>query len=104
MFQNLKYDDKHFCFFFFFWSERIKGGTSDYNSDIWSLGMVVVECVIRHFPYMHYEDHKSGQRFFELLEAIVESPPPSTPLNQLFPQICSFIFVYFIPTLTSVPH
>ena len=66
--------------------------------------MVVVECAIRHFPYMQYEDQKSGQSFFELLEAIVESPPPSAPLNQLFPQICSFIFVYFIPTLTSVPH
>lgn len=71
--------------------ERIKGSTYDYSSDIWSLGMVALECAIGHFPYMQSEDQQSGPSFYELLEAIVESPPPSAPPDQFSPEFCSFI-------------
>jgi len=71
--------------------ERISGSTYDYSSDIWSLGMVVLECAIGRFPYMQSEDQQSWPSFYELLEAIVESPPPSAPSDQFSPEFCSFV-------------
>ncbi|KAL3747614.1 hypothetical protein ACJRO7_016419 [Eucalyptus globulus] len=71
--------------------ERISGSTYDYSSDIWSLGMVVLECAIGRFPYMQSEDQQSWPSFYELLEAIVESPPPSAPADQFSPEFCLFV-------------
>ncbi|KAF5458943.1 hypothetical protein F2P56_022935 [Juglans regia] len=71
--------------------ERISGSTYDYSCDIWSLGMVVLECAIGRFPYMQSEDHQTWPSFYELLEAIVESPSPSAPADQFSPEFCSFV-------------
>ncbi|KAG6391948.1 hypothetical protein SASPL_149712 [Salvia splendens] len=71
--------------------ERISGSTYDYKSDIWSLGMVILECAIGRFPYAKSEDHQSGPSFYELLQAIVGTPPPSAPADQFSPEFCSFI-------------
>ncbi|KAH1033368.1 hypothetical protein J1N35_045542 [Gossypium stocksii] len=71
--------------------ERISGSTYDYSSDIWSLGMVVLECAIGRFPYMQSEDQQSWPSFYELLEAIVEKPPPTAPSDQFSPEFCSFV-------------
>ncbi|KAH9762667.1 mitogen-activated protein kinase kinase 6 [Citrus sinensis] len=71
--------------------ERISGSTYDYSSDIWSLGLVVLECAIGRFPYMQSEDQQSWPSFYELLEAIVESPPPTAPPDQFSPEFCSFV-------------
>ncbi|CAN6541073.1 unnamed protein product [Malus baccata var. baccata] len=71
--------------------ERISGSTYDYSCDIWSLGLVVLECAIGRFPYMQSEDQQSWPSFYELLEAIVESPPPSAPPDQFSPEFCSFV-------------
>ncbi|KAK8319250.1 hypothetical protein V6Z12_A13G229900 [Gossypium hirsutum] len=71
--------------------ERISGSTYDYSSDIWSLGMVVLECAIGRFPYMQSEDQQSWPSFYELLEAIVEKPPPTAPSDQFSPVFCSFV-------------
>ncbi|KAM2994035.1 hypothetical protein FF2_046055 [Malus domestica] len=71
--------------------ERISGSTYDYSCDIWSLGLVVLECAIGRFPYMQSEDQQSWPSFYELLEAIVESPPPSAPPDQFPPEFCSFV-------------
>ncbi|KAM1017206.1 hypothetical protein ACFX13_047532 [Malus domestica] len=71
--------------------ERISGSTYDYSCDIWSLGLVVLECAIGRFPYMQSEDQQSWPSFYELLEAIVESPPPSAHPDQFPPEFCSFV-------------
>lgn len=57
--------------------------------------MVALECAIGHFPYMQSEDQQSGPSFYELLEAIVESPPPSAPPDQFSPEFCSFISAWY---------
>ncbi|KAK8543203.1 hypothetical protein V6N12_015767 [Hibiscus sabdariffa] len=62
-----------------------------YSSDIWSLGMVVLECAIGRFPYMQSEDQQSWPSFYELLQAIVEKPPPTAPSDQFSPEFCSFV-------------
>ncbi|CDY39283.1 BnaC06g27080D [Brassica napus] len=71
--------------------ERISGSTYDYSSDIWSLGMSVLECAIGRFPYLESEDQQNPPSFYELLAAIVESPPPTAPSDQFSPEFCSFI-------------
>ncbi|XP_022754951.1 mitogen-activated protein kinase kinase 6-like isoform X2 [Durio zibethinus] len=71
--------------------ERISGSTYDYSSDIWSMGMVVLECAIGRFPYMQSEDQQSRPSFYELLEAIVEKPPPTAAPDQFSPEFCSFV-------------
>ncbi|KAI3923815.1 hypothetical protein MKW92_030831 [Papaver armeniacum] len=70
--------------------ERISGSTYDYSSDIWSLGMVILECTIGRFPYIQSEDQGSP-KFYELLQAIVGKPPPSAPPDQFSPEFCSAI-------------
>ncbi|KAL7168014.1 hypothetical protein ACSBR2_038447 [Camellia fascicularis] len=71
--------------------ERISGRTYDYKSDIWSLGMVILECAIGRFPYIQSEEQQAWPSFYELLEAIVGSPPPSAPPDQFSPEFCSFV-------------
>ncbi|XP_010249475.1 PREDICTED: mitogen-activated protein kinase kinase 6 [Nelumbo nucifera] len=71
--------------------ERITGSTYDYSSDIWSLGMVVLECAIGRFPYKQSEEQQGWPNFYELLETIVVKSPPSAPPDQFSPEFCSFI-------------
>ncbi|XXG78394.1 hypothetical protein AAC387_Pa08g2348 [Persea americana] len=71
--------------------ERISGSSYDYSSDIWSLGMVILECAIGRFPYISSEQEEGWLSFYELLEAIVDQPPPSAPPDQFSPEFCSFI-------------
>ncbi|KAM7509607.1 hypothetical protein LguiA_020060 [Lonicera macranthoides] len=71
--------------------ERISGSTYDYKSDIWSLGLVILECAIGRFPYIQSEDQQNWPSFYELLDAIVGSPPPSAPPDQFSPEFCSFV-------------
>lgn len=65
--------------------ERISGGKHGYISDIWSLGLVMLECATGQFPY------PPGGSFYELLEAVVEQPPPRAPPDQFSEEFCSFI-------------
>ncbi|CAH9066318.1 unnamed protein product [Cuscuta europaea] len=71
--------------------ERISGKTYDYKSDIWSLGMVILECAIGRFPYIQSEDQQKWPSFIELLQSIVGSPPPTAPPDQFSPEFCSFV-------------
>lgn len=65
--------------------ERIKGEKHGYLSDIWSLGLVMLECATGQFPYPSFES------FYELLEEVVDKPPPRAPPNDFSEEFCSFI-------------
>ncbi|KAK0570706.1 hypothetical protein LWI29_005282 [Acer saccharum] len=71
--------------------ERITGGKYSYKSDIWSLGLVLLECATGQFPYSPPEQGEGWASFYELMEAIVEQPPPSATSDQFTPEFCSFI-------------
>ncbi|OWM83083.1 mitogen-activated protein kinase kinase 2 [Punica granatum] len=71
--------------------ERIIGGKYGSKSDIWSLGLVLLECATGHFPYTPREQEEGWTNFYELMEAIVEEAPPSAPSDEFSPEFCSFI-------------
>ncbi|KAK4756915.1 hypothetical protein SAY87_007042 [Trapa incisa] len=70
--------------------ERITGCNYGNKSDIWSLGLVLLECATGHFPYKP-RDLEGWTNFYELMEAIVDDAPPSAPSDQFTPEFCSFI-------------
>ncbi|KAI3983061.1 hypothetical protein MKX01_035342 [Papaver californicum] len=70
--------------------ERISAGTYGYKSDIWSLGILLLECATGEFPYTPQEE-EGWISFYELLEAIVDHLPPCAPSDEFSPEFCSFI-------------
>jgi mitogen-activated protein kinase kinase 1 len=75
--------------------ERISGKKHGYMSDIWSLGLVMLECATGNFPY------PPGDSFYELLEAVVDKPPPSAPSDQYSPEFCSFISAWYMSSFNK---
>ncbi|XP_011016552.1 PREDICTED: mitogen-activated protein kinase kinase 2-like, partial [Populus euphratica] len=71
--------------------ERISGGKYGYKSDIWSLGLVLLECATGQFPFSPPELDEGWTNVYELMEAIVDQPPPSASSDQFSPEFCSFI-------------
>ncbi|KAH1116885.1 hypothetical protein GYH30_046318 [Glycine max] len=73
--------------------ERINGSQEGYNfkSDIWSLGLILLECALGRFPYAPPDQSETWESIYELIEAIVEKPPPSPPSEQFSTEFCSFI-------------
>lgn len=71
--------------------ERINGNQYGYKSDIWSLGIVMLECATGQFPYSPPEEGAGWTSFYELLEAVVDQPPPCAPSDRFSPEFCSFI-------------
>jgi len=73
--------------------ERISGKSYSYDSDLWSLGLTLVECALGRYPYSADANAQTGQpvSFFELLDFIVQSPAPQLPADQFSPEFCSFV-------------
>ncbi|CAL5340638.1 unnamed protein product [Camellia sinensis] len=71
--------------------ERICGSKYGSRSDIWSLGLVLLECATGHFPYSPPQQGEGWTNVYELMETIVDQPPPCAPNNQFSPEFCSFI-------------
>lgn len=63
--------------------ERILGTPHTSNSDIWSLGLTIMQCLLGRYPY------GVCAHFFDLLDLIQESPSPSLPLDQFSSEMCS---------------
>jgi len=86
--------------------ERISGEKYGYDSDVWSLGLSLVECALGRFPYPPIDNNQeaastaaassgggSGQMklsFWDLLHYIVENPPPQLP-DTFSPEFRDFI-------------
>lgn len=73
--------------------ERINGSQRGYNykSDIWSFGLILLECAMGRFPYTPPDQSEKWEGIFELIEAIVDQPPPTAPSEQFSAEFCSFI-------------
>ena len=55
--------------------ERLGGKPYSFASDIWSLGITLVECALGRYPYSAF----TGSNYFVLLAQIVNDPPPHLP-------------------------
>ena len=79
--------------------ERISGKPYSYDSDVWSLGLSLVECSLGRFPYPPPVEHAPGTAapprppmgFWDLLDYIVEKPPPTLPTSAFSPELCDFV-------------
>ncbi|CAA0835009.1 Mitogen-activated protein kinase kinase 2 [Striga hermonthica] len=70
--------------------ERIIGGKYGFSSDIWSLGLVLLECATGNFPYSSPQPG-GWVNVYELMETIVDQPAPCAPPDRFSPEFCSFI-------------
>lgn len=52
--------------------ERIRGDCYAFNTDVWSLGLVLLECAVGRFPYPPPGEAITTLGFWELLEYIGE--------------------------------
>jgi len=73
--------------------ERISGRSYSYDSDIWSLGLTLVECALGRYPYPNNNSTGTGEQmgFWELLDFIVKAPAPSLPPDRCSPELCAFV-------------
>jgi mitogen-activated protein kinase kinase 1 len=77
--------------------ERISGNKYGYESDIWSLGLTLLECALGRFPYQPPGEDEGFLNFYGLLSTIVEEPPPVAPADKFSSEFCSFISAWYAP-------
>jgi serine/threonine protein kinase len=53
--------------------ERLMGNLYKYPSDIWAIGIVLLECALGRFPY------DVGEVYLELMTNVINGPSPSLP-------------------------
>ena len=74
--------------------ERIQGKSYTTQSDIWSLGMSIIELALGKFPYIQSADDlkraQEGLMFWELLQKIVGEDLPRLPEDKFSPEIRDF--------------
>lgn len=73
--------------------ERIQGGAYTVRSDVWSVGLSVMELAVGRFPF-DSSDSAAGNRasagpmgILDLLQQIVHEPAPKLPKSDAFPPI-----------------
>ncbi|PGH12258.1 STE/STE7/MEK1 protein kinase [Polytolypa hystricis UAMH7299] len=73
--------------------ERIQGGAYSVRSDVWSVGLTIMELAVGRFPF-DATDSAAGDRasagpmgILDLLQQIVHEPAPKLPKSDAFPQI-----------------
>lgn len=65
--------------------ERVKSQAYSYASDIWSLGLVILECLLGRFPYNDCNTH------MDMVLTILEAPVPIPPASQFSTEFHEFI-------------
>lgn len=70
--------------------ERIQGAKYSIKSDVWSVGLTVMELAIGRFPFDASETAAGGREagpsgILDLLQQIVHEPPPRLPKSTAFP-------------------
>ncbi|GBG34291.1 Mitogen-activated protein kinase kinase 3 [Hondaea fermentalgiana] len=65
--------------------ERVQSQAYSYASDIWSLGLVILECLLGEFPY------PDCNTYIDMVQTILEAPIPLPPANRFSPEFSDFI-------------
>jgi serine/threonine protein kinase len=68
--------------------ERVQGQNHSFDSDLWSLGLILLEAALGYFPYAEIsinsatgEKKTKTRNFWELMDQIVSDPAPALPLE-----------------------
>ena len=70
--------------------ERIQGSPYTVKSDVWSVGLTLMELAIGKFPFSYSDndsDEPGPQGILDLLQQIVLEPAPKLPKSDAFPAI-----------------
>lgn len=69
--------------------ERIQGSAYTVKSDVWSVGLTLMEVAIGKFPFNMGDDDdaEAPQGILDLLQTIVLEPSPRLPKSDAFPAI-----------------
>lgn len=70
--------------------ERLEGKPYSYSSDVWSLGILIFECVSGKYPFQKEDGSKPVSSFWELLTYINKSLP-DLPSDEYSSEIRDFI-------------
>jgi serine/threonine protein kinase len=71
--------------------ERLGGERYSFASDIWGLGISIIECVTGRFPFLK-DGGVPAQTFWELMSTIKnQNPPKLDPENGYSPELCHFV-------------
>ena len=63
--------------------ERLQGLPYQLDTDLWSLGIMLLECAIGRFPYPDPDDTSVKELgFWELMQYITERPSPKLPIDK----------------------
>ncbi|KDO34247.1 STE/STE7 protein kinase [Saprolegnia parasitica CBS 223.65] len=65
--------------------ERIRRDPYSYASDIWSLGLVLMETATGQYPY---HQHRTT---IEMIQSVLEAPPPPLSEDAYSPAFCAFL-------------
>ncbi|KAI9027118.1 kinase-like domain-containing protein [Phycomyces nitens] len=68
--------------------ERIMGSPYSVKSDVWSLGITIMELALARFPF---PPEGTPLSIFELLQHIVNEPSPTFPPNKFPPLLTDFV-------------
>ncbi|GAB7359829.1 hypothetical protein MBLNU230_g7360t1 [Neophaeotheca triangularis] len=63
------------------------GGTYSVQSDIWSLGLTIIECALGRYPY----PPETYDNIFSQLQAIVDGDPPDLPVDEFSEAAHNFV-------------
>lgn len=70
--------------------ERILGGEYGIHSEVWSLGVTILELSLGRFPYLQEGGKPNSLMPFDLLQCIVNEKPPLLPRDRFSPQLIDF--------------
>ena len=71
--------------------ERIDADSYTLNSDIWSLGIIVMECVLGYYPYIIYNNNKLPNSVWIVHELIENNPIPKLNTEIYSKELIDFI-------------
>lgn len=77
--------------YYYMGPERFSEEAYGAKSDIWSFGLVILECATGKFPYAIPDEADSWVNYFSIMQTIINQPPPRASSDQFSPEFCSFI-------------
>ncbi len=83
--------------------ERIDADSYTLNSDIWSLGIIVMECLLGYYPYIIYNNNALPNSVWIVHELIENNPIPSLSSELYSEELIDFIKQCLIKDINKRP-